>query len=73
MFEGVAGIAAVTLTANRTAAAAPIPIAGSWSSPSAVNSAKQASSCSPQAASWAQRGDRAAARVAEYDAARGGP
>ena len=29
MFEGVAGTTAVTLTANRTAAAAPIPIAGS--------------------------------------------
>jgi hypothetical protein len=37
MFDGVAGITAVTFTANSTAAAAPIP--ASWSSPSATSSA----------------------------------
>ena len=51
MFEGVAGTTAVTLTANRTAAAAPMP---TWvSRPSAANSAQQESSCSNQAPSWA--------------------
>ena len=51
MFDGVAGTTAVTLTANRTAAAAPIP---AWPSrPSAASSAQQAASWIAQAPSWA--------------------
>jgi hypothetical protein len=51
-FDGVSGSTAVTLTANRTAAAAPIPAPCS-SSPSASSSTTQASHCSAQAASCA--------------------
>ena len=62
MFEGVAGTTAVTLTANRTAAAAPIP---TWvSSPSAANRAQQESSCSNQAPELGDGGDRASAGLA---------
>ena len=51
MFDGVAGTTAVTLTAKRTAAAAPIP---AWPSrPSAKSSAQQAASWIAQALSWA--------------------
>ena len=63
MFDGVAGTTAVTLTANRTAAAA--PMLTWWSRPRAANSAQQASSCRAHAPSWATRRDRAAARVLE--------
>ena len=50
MFDGVAGTTAVTLTANRTAAAAPIPTP---CMPSASNRTAQAESWTPHAPSWA--------------------
>ena len=51
MLDGVAGTTAVTLTANSTAAAAPMP---AWPlSPSAASSAQQAASWIAQAPSWA--------------------
>ena len=63
MFEGVAGTTAVTLTAKRTAAAAPMP---AWLlSPRAASSAQQAASWIAQAPSWAAVGGSATARVAE--------
>src|ERR1044072_7477941 len=51
MFDGVAGTTAVTLTAKRTAAAAPMPT--SPLRPRAANSTQQAASWIAQAPSWA--------------------
>ena len=68
MFDGVAGTTAVTLTAKRTAAAAPMPARPSR--PSAKRSAQQAASWIAQAPSWAalaampRRGSRKTARPA---------
>ena len=64
MFDGVAGITAVTLTANRTAAAAPIPIAASRPERDEQRVAGERAGA-PRRRAGRRRGDRAAARIAE--------
>ena len=71
MFDGVAGITAVTLTANRTAAAAPIPTR--LVEPERGEQRVAGEQLQSPGAELGDGGDRAAARVAEDDEAACGP